>query len=54
MEEPYGRAILEVLLDTLEPNPEDRPSATTLLSNSIFSILVEVGDDPGDDAVVDT
>jgi len=45
---PYGGecrdAILDILLKTLEPNPADRPSATTLLSHPIFSLLRKAGD----------
>ena len=45
----YIAAILDVLLDTLEPSPPDRPSASELLSYTIFSLIEEDQDERNDD-----
>ncbi len=45
----YIGAILDVLLDSLEPNPRDRPSASELLSYSIFSLVEEDQDEQSDE-----
>jgi len=52
-DEEYTSAILEVLLDTLEPNPSDRPTAKDLLSYRLFSLIEDERDNPDTQAILD-
>ncbi|KAF2105293.1 kinase-like domain-containing protein [Lophiotrema nucula] len=49
-DEEYTGAILDVLLNTLEPTPSDRPTAGDLLSYSIFSLIKDVEASPDNNA----
>jgi len=51
--EEYTSAILEVLFDTLEPNPFDRPTAKDLLSYRLFSLIEDEQDKPDTQAILD-
>ena len=52
-DEEYTSAILEVLFDTLEPNPFDRPTAKDLLSYRLFSLIEDEQDKPDTQAILD-
>jgi hypothetical protein len=49
----YTGPILDFLLATLEPVSSDRPSASELLSHSIFQIKDDQGEQNGDMLVAD-
>ncbi|KAK3366680.1 hypothetical protein B0T24DRAFT_596592 [Lasiosphaeria ovina] len=49
VDEEYTGAIMEVLLDTFEPNSSDRPTAKDFLSYHLFSLIEDERDEPDDD-----